>query len=839
MESVAQSPYGGVDSAADMTAVQENPEARRITDPGGSRADLRSAVLEVDHLGEVTAAHGGVSALFGANPTELVGKLLINLVHPDDRPALKSVLHLLVPGGHAGRVDCRVRGGVGSWRWTELSAARDGIGLQVAVHDAARARAAEEKVCETQALLQALLAHLPAAVSVRDPQGRLLSVNREFARIVGKAGGHPEVLLGRADAGWRGASESVARVLEGGRALERDVVVTLPSGEVRTYSDIRFPVFGPDGRPSAVGEIATDVTELRSAQLDRTHLREESEERYRLLAEHSLDVIARMRPNGTFSYVSPAASDVLGFDPAELTGSNPPGGRVHPEDEAVVADAISRVVVGGPPKTLSYRFLHGNGSWRWLETTWSAIPISPRAGDRPGAAYELFAATRDVSERYAAQQQLEQLALRDGLTGLANRALLTDRLTTAIERLERRGGAVAVYLIDLDHFKAINDTFGHAGGDAVIVEAGRRLIRASRAGDTVARLGGDELILVAEVAGRGEAEALGARLLEHLRKPYPEPVGSVCTASVGLALARDYRCDPDGLLQRADVALYAAKQAGRDRVEVFAGAVKRRLGRRRAVEQQVRMALADDGLALHYQALADLESGTVVGAEALARLDSPDGLPIAPDIFIGVAEETGLIAELDRWVISQVVKQIQELRSSGTGRCPVFSVNVSARTLAAPEFAPWLRETLDAAGLDGGGLSLELTERTLLVAGETVERTLASLAEMGVGVGLDDFGTGWSSLRYLSELSLDFVKLDRSFTAELKPGGRKYDFARAICGLARSLGLVVVAEGIETKNQVDLLRDAGCDLGQGYALSRPGPVEQLPTHVSLVELTNA
>jgi diguanylate cyclase (GGDEF)-like protein/PAS domain S-box-containing protein len=799
--------------------------------PSHLRSSLESAVLEVDHLGDIVAVRGGMTSRFGAKPDELVGQPLINVVYEDDQPALESLLAQLRPGGPAGHVDCRVGSANDGWHWCEVSAARsEDEALHIGLHDATRARDAEQQVRETHALLQALLAHIPAAVSVRDADGRLLSVNREFARLVG---GHPEVLLGRVDAGWRGAPESLRQILDEGRALERDVVVTLPSGDVRTYSDIRFPVFGPDGKPSAVGEIATDVTDLRSAQLDRTHLREESEERYRLLAEHSLDVIARMRPDGTFSYVSPAASEVLGFDPAELTGPNPPGGRVHPEDQSVVADAITRVVVGGAPKTLSYRFLHGNGSWRWLETTWSAIPIATHSGE-PSGEYELFAATRDVSERYAAQQQLEQLALRDGLTGLANRALLTDRLSTAIERLERRGGSVAVYLIDLDHFKAINDTFGHAGGDAVIVEAGRRLIRTSRAGDTVARLGGDELILVAEVAHRGEAEALGARLLEQLRKPYPDPVGSVCTASVGLALARDYRTDPDALLQRADAALYAAKQAGRDRVEVFAGAVQRRLGRRRAVEQQVRMALASDGLKMQYQALADLESGTVVGAEALARLDSPDGLPLAPDIFIGVAEETGLIAELDRWVISNVIRQIGELRSSGIGRCPVFSVNVSARTLAAPEFASWLCATLDESHLDGGGLTLELTERTLLVAGETVERTLSSLAEMGVGVGLDDFGTGWSSLRYLSELSLDFVKLDRSFTAELAPGGRKHDFAQAICGLARSLGLVVVAEGIESKTQIDLLRDAGCDLGQGYALSRPGPLELLPTHIALV-----
>ncbi len=701
-------------------------------------------------------------------------------------------------------------------------------------------------------MLAALLAHIPAAVSMRDPQGRLLSVNREFARVVGD---HPEVLVGRSgaelagnapadlsDVAQGGEPPAIEQVLAEGRSLEQDVVVTLPDGDVRTFADIRFPIFGPDGQPTAVGEIATDVTELRSAQQGS----EGSEERYRLLAEHSLDVIARMRPNGTFSYVSPASKDVLGYTPDELMSVRPPAGRVHPEDQGVVADAITRVSAGGPAKTLSYRFLHGNGSWRWLETTWSCIRSDGDAGanevaagadaadESEGGVYELFAATRDVSDRYAAQQQLEQLALRDGLTGLANRALLSDRLTTAIERLERRGGAVAVYLIDLDHFKAINDTFGHAGGDAVIVEAGRRLTRASRAGDTVARLGGDELILVAEVAGRDEAEALGSRLLKQLRKPYPYPVGTVCTASVGLALARDYRCDPDALLQRADVALYAAKQAGRNRVEVFAGAVQRRLGRRRAVEQLVRTALSEDLLRLNYQPLADLETGDVVGAEALARLDSPDGLPVSPDIFIGVAEETGLIAELDRWVIRRVIREIRGLPLQVAQREPVFSVNVSARTLAAPDFAPWLAEELTAGGLDGARLSLELTERTLLVAGETVERTLACLADLGVGVGLDDFGTGWSSLRYLSELSLDFVKLDRAFTAELAPGSRKFDFARAICGLANSLGLVVVAEGIENKQQVELLRAAGCDLGQGYALARPAALDELAWDLSLL-----
>ena len=470
----------------------------RATDDSQSiseRSDLGSVVLDVDVSGRIISARGAAHALIGVNPHSLAGRELVSLVHPQERSGLQSLMQRLVEYGLSRRIDCRIASDGVRWRWAELSAVLDGDRMIMALQDATRARTAERDAREAQALVQALLANIPAAVSVRDPQGRLLSVNSEFARV---AGDHPEILVGRSDTPFTTPFDSpdddprvIRQVLREGRPLEQDVIVTLPDGDVRTYSEIKFPVFGANGEPAAVGEIATDVTELRSAQHDS------SEESFRLLTEHSLDVIARMRPNGTFSYVSPASRDVLGYEPEELMRIRPPAGRVHPEDEGVVADTISHVVVGGPAKTLSYRFLHGNGSWRWLETTWSCIrddtatinradPDDP--DDEDVIEYELFAATRDVSDRYAAQQQLEQLALRDGLTGLANRALLSDRLTTAIERLERRGGAVAVYLIDLDHFKAINDTFGHAGGDAVIVEAGRRLVRASRAGDTVARL---------------------------------------------------------------------------------------------------------------------------------------------------------------------------------------------------------------------------------------------------------------------------------------------------------------------------------------------------------------
>ena len=828
-----------------MSAIQRpRGTARRSI----ARMAVGPVLLDLDSELRIIRADGGVAQLFGRPAAALLGRSLLDLVHPADQVAVTAVLASpsppLAPAAPAADpntrpdVDCRVgdpAAEVSVWTWVQLLGQAVDVagvdvagGRQIVLVDIGRARDAEREARQAKALLQALFANLPAAVSVRDHAGRVVTVNREYARLLGI---HPELLVGRDDVSIEAAPEAAAsyrQVLDDGLSSARDINLTGPGDEARTYSALRFPVFGPDGQANAVGEVVSDVTELRAVQQQERRRPSRSEEQYRLLAEHSLDVIARMRPSGSFSYVSPASTHVLGFDPQELTSPLAPGGRVHPEDQAVVADALSRVVAGGPPKTLAYRFLHGNGTWRWLETTWSGIQ-----NDDTGE-YELFATTRDVSERYAAQQQLEQLALRDGLTGLANRALLMDRLTTALERLDRRGGAVAVFLIDLDHFKAINDTYGHACGDAVIVEAGRRLLRTSRAGDTVARLGGDELIVVAEVTDRTEAERLGHRLSEQLRRAYPEPVGAAVTASIGLALATDCRGDPDSLLQRADVALYAAKQAGRDRLEVFAGAVRRRSGRRRAVEQQVRSALGGEGLMLHYQPVADLKTGSVVAAEALARLDGPEGVPIEPDVFVAVAEETGLIADLDRWVIRQVVGEVRALRSRHSGRCPVFSVNVSARTLAAPGFAHWLADLLDEHQLDGAGILLELTERTLLVAGETVERTLASLAELGVGVGLDDFGTGWSSLRYLSELSLDFVKLDSSFTAELAPGSRKFDFAQAVCGLARSLELIVIAEGIENVAQIDLLRAAGCDLGQGYALARPGPIEALTYSVPLL-----
>ena len=808
-------------------------------------ADVGPVTIDLDPTLSLRSLSGAASALFGVPASSLIGRPFLELVHPADAAGVAAALLSPAvvthePGVPAPDLECRVgdpAAQVSAWTWVHLLGGAVSLpddparaaSRCIVLIDIGRARTAEREARQAKALLQALFIHLPGAVSVRDHSGRLVSLNREYARLLGT---RPELLVGRDDVAV-GAIEPAAaayrHVVDDGRTLAKDVTAPNPAGEARTYAMVRFPVFGPEGEVSAVGEIATDVTDLRAAQQQVQQRLSHSEQQYQLLAEHSLDVIARMRPNGSFSYVSPAATHVLGFEPDELTSPYAPGGRVHPDDQAVVADTLSRVVDGDPPKTLAYRFLHGNGDWRWLETTWSVI-VNSDTGER-----ELFATTRDVSERYAAQQRLERLALRDGLTGLANRALLMDRLRTALERLDRRGGAVAAFLIDLDHFKTINDTFGHACGDAVIVEAGRRLVCASRAGDTVARLGGDELIVIAEVSDRREAEAIGGRLLDQLRLPHAEPVGAGVGASVGLALTSDCHDDPDSLLQRADVALYAAKQGGRGRLEVFAGAVKRRLGRRRAVEQQVRHALAGAGLTLHYQAVADLATGDVVAAEALARLNGPEGLPIAPEVFIGVAEETGLIADLDRWVIAGVIDEMLRLRRRGSGRCPIFSVNVSARTLASPGFGDWLADLLDERGLESGaGLLLELTERTLLVAGETVARTLASLAELGIGVGLDDFGTGWSSLRYLSELSLDFVKLDRSFTAELAPGSRKFDFAQAVCRLARSLDLVVVAEGIESAAQIQLLRAAGCDLGQGYALGRPGPLNQLARTVPLL-----
>jgi diguanylate cyclase (GGDEF)-like protein len=429
-------------------------------------------------------------------------------------------------------------------------------------------------------------------------------------------------------------------------------------------------------------------------------------------------------------------------------------------------------------------------------------------------------------------------ALHDPLTGLANRGLLMEQLAQALARARRRPGSVAVLFLDLDRFKVVNDSLGHGVGDDLLVEVARRLERTMRSADSVARLGGDEFVVLAEdVAGLDEALSLARRLREAIAVPVRVGAGQrvVVTASVGIALSTPgaVAATPSSLLWDADVAMYRAKDTGRDRVQLFEDGLRAGSLDRFRSEAMLRHALDHDGLRLHYQPLVDLGSGALAGAEALVRLQDPERGLIPPAEFIPVAEETGLVVPLGAWVVSEAAAQAAAWRSLQPLDAPpmTVSINLSGRQLTTPGFAVEVGAAIARSGADASHLCFEITENTLLDATGAGVTTLERLKELGVRLAIDDFGTGHSSLTWLRRLPADFLKIDRTFVAGLGTDPGDTAIVRAVIDLGQALGLTTIAEGVETPEQLDALRDLGCHWAQGYHLSRPGPPETVTTFI--------
>jgi diguanylate cyclase (GGDEF)-like protein len=413
--------------------------------------------------------------------------------------------------------------------------------------------------------------------------------------------------------------------------------------------------------------------------------------------------------------------------------------------------------------------------------------------------------TSAVAAQRRSQAVLERMALTDALTGLSNRTALRDRLRHAISRLDRRTGCLGVVLVDLDRFKVVNDTAGHAVGDRLLREAGRRLVATARPSDTVARLGGDEfVVLVEDAVDVSDVLGVAERFRVALSGPLAE-VGVQLAASVGVTVAADVTADTDELLRQADLALYRAKELGRGRVVAYDGELRAALDRRMGLERQLRSVL-DDGLAtVRYQPVISLATGRVTGAEALFRSSAED---MATGAMVDVAEETGMVVRLDTWVCRQAIGAAERLGLDHV------AVNASARSLADASYLEAITDSLACS--NPGALRVELTERTLLHDDPTVLTALATLRRMGVALGIDDFGTGYAALAYLSRFDLQFLKLDASFVADVGISLRARAVAEAVCRLAHALDLEVVAEGVETTAQLQALRELGCDLGQGY-----------------------
>jgi diguanylate cyclase (GGDEF)-like protein/PAS domain S-box-containing protein len=446
--------------------------------------------------------------------------------------------------------------------------------------------------------------------------------------------------------------------------------------------------------------------------------------------------------------------------------------------------------------------------------------------DDEGDLREISIVARDIRERIAFEHELRHQATHDPLTGLPNRVLLADRLEVALARSARLATGVAVLFCDVDHFKRVNDRFGHRAGDRLLREVAERLTGLLRPFDTVGRLGGDEFVLVCtDLKTVGDAARIARRISRALQEPIVVDHDQVSiTLSVGIAYSEGPLDDPEALVRDADAALYRAKQRGRARYELCDGELRSQVTDRLAVENDLRPALESGQLIAYYQPKIDLRTGRLVGIEALVRWNHPRRGLLAPDAFLDVAEESGLIVPLGRVVLHDACAQAMAWQRDHPEFGDLFvCVNMSARQISHPDVVRDVAAVLESTGMDPGHLDLEVTESVLLHDVERAVRRLDELKALGLKIVVDDFGTGYSSLTYLRRFPVDLLKVDRSFIAGLGVDGEDTTIVGAVVGLAHSLGLGVIAEGVETADQLRILRELGCDYAQGFFMARPMP----------------
>jgi diguanylate cyclase (GGDEF)-like protein/PAS domain S-box-containing protein len=538
-----------------------------------------------------------------------------------------------------------------------------------------------------------------------------------------------------------------------------------------------------------------------------------SEDRFRAMAQNAADLVALVDPDGTLRYLSPSARSILGYDPETLVGK-PVLDLVHPDErvkvEAILADLVA---ASGKVTTTELRMIDADGDTRHFDTVLNNLLDNVSIG---GVVFN----GRDVTERKILERELEHQAFHDPLTGLANRALFRDRVAHALARSGRDNSETSVLFLDLDDFKTINDSLGHAAGDEVLAQVAVRLRGCLRPEDTAARLGGDEFAILLEEAGRSAAVMVAQRCLESLSVSFFALQREIVVrASIGIAVAAAGEWSAEELLRNADVAMYSAKGHGKQRYDVYLPDMRTAAVERVELESDLRRAIENEELFLHYQPIVALDEGRIIGVEALVRWQHPLRGAVSPASFIPLAEETGLIGPLGRLVLVQACRQAHRWASTDS---PIrVNVNISAKQLQDPRFVDEVAGILDATGLDPGLLVLEITESTVMRDADESLVRLQHLRKLGLSLAIDDFGTGYSSLSYLKRFPIDVLKIDKSFVDGLTHGAEEAALVKAIVQIGRTLRLRTVAEGIEGADQVAELRRIGCDAGQGFYFSRP------------------
>jgi diguanylate cyclase (GGDEF)-like protein/PAS domain S-box-containing protein len=570
----------------------------------------------------------------------------------------------------------------------------------------------------------------------------------------------------------------------------------------------------------------------RAALTEEVH-RRRGEARFGSLVRHASDLITVIGPDGTITYQSPSIERLLGYDPERMVGRRFDD-LLDPSDGDRVRELLlnAAAVARDQPEVLQCALVHRDGTPHQFEVNCTNLLADEHVGG-------IVLNCRDISERKAFEEQLTHQAFHDPVTGLANRALFAERVRHAIARTRREHQSVAVVFLDLDDFKTINDSLGHAAGDEVLVEVAKRLATSIRASDTAARFGGDEFALLLEdIEGVQEAADTADRVLEALALPLPVAHKELSLrCSIGISVVSEGTpAGAEELIRDADAAMYRAKRDGKGSYRLFEPEMHEGVLARLELRTDLQRAIATEQLELYYQPVVRIHDGSITGVEALLRWRHPERGMIAPDQFIPLAEETGLIVPIGRWVLREGCRHARRMRDALPPDAGLtMSINLSVKQLQHSDVIADVRDAVEEAGIDPSALTLEITETVLMADTDLAVARLRELKALGVNLALDDFGTGYSSLSYLSRFPVDILKMDRSFLCD-GATPEMSGLASAVLALGTTLKLDVVAEGIEQAEQWTSLRDLGCEFGQGFFFARPMNAEAALEHLATANL---
>jgi diguanylate cyclase (GGDEF)-like protein/PAS domain S-box-containing protein len=801
----------------DTTGRKQDDEARRtlsaIVDGSGD------AIFGLTTEGMVTSWNPAAERLYGYRPDEIIGQPVALLAPTADVERQNQMKDRLNAGGPAEQAEVtRLRkDGTPVDVLITASTAPDAdgavVGLSVIAHDITERRATQQDLEASQRRLAEAQRVAHVGSFELDLHTGEMSWSDEHFRILGLDPGeqptselfismvHPADLPGL-DLAWKAAIEQGIPVDRTYRIIRRDA-------QERFVRARLAPEVGADGAVSRLIGTLMDDTERIAA--DRLH--RDTDTRFEIGFEQTAIGTAITDLDGLPTRVNPALCRLLARAGDDLIGRQWPD-CTYPGEVPLTEAASASMAQGRDVYEDERRFVRPDGSIVWASCLVTLVR------DESAEPQYLYAQLQDVTQRKHMEQELIHQAFHDSLTGLSNRALLTDRLAHGLTGAHRQGARLGLVFIDLDHFKDVNDSLGHSSGDQLLRQAAERIAEVIRPKDTVARFGGDEFVVLCDDVSMREAQQVGERLLDTVRRPFVIGEDEVnVTASLGIAVA-DEHATPESLLRDADTAMHRAKERGRDRLELFDEALRSRAARRLATTTALHHGLERDEFVVHYQPIVDLSTGTLVSAEALLRWEHPDRGLVSPDDFIPLAERTGIIVPIGAWVLEQACARLAEWQRTEPSMS--VSVNVSARQIV-PGFVALVGGVLTRTGTAATDLCLEMTESVLMDDVDYYGKTLADLKDLGVRLSIDDFGTGYSSLSYMKRFPVDAVKVDRSFVDGLGTDAHSSALVAAIIAIAVALDLEVTAEGIETPEQLCHLRRLHCQRAQGYHLARPMP----------------